>query len=384
VHQRESSFWFNATNIWSAETKKSVGVKLNQAKAQTEQKELHNSIRSNTPFLKCRAKALLFLVLILIGIGSIKGPIKTTKALPLSPPSNQVPDAAAQVKALKPISLTMIDQAIAVLESGLQGMDNQERERLFQIFDPAETGDIDEAYVRVVLKNYRLIRETLRKDFTVREVDHGLCMGKRIYLTNLAELMVCPYFQEEENEYRKARTLIHETAHMALVVTDRPYFRPTSRQYKTLTPRGSWVTQIPFVGPIMREILKRDTLYHPDAYAHFALAVSGLPGSEKYHDQASLASAPKTAATVESQTGVEQQLLQAALRNSTSIPLTDVQGDRVYLAHHSSHNGRTEVTAVVVQWEATYKDGPVFRLASLNREVDGNGSSLPACSWMCF
>jgi hypothetical protein len=261
----------------------------------------------------------------------------------------------------------MIDQSIAVLESGLQGMDNQERERLFQIFDPAETGDIDEAYVRAVLKNFRLIRETLQKDFAVREVNNGLCVGQRMYLTNLAELMVCPYFHVEENDYRKARTLIHEAVHMALLVTDRPYFRPTSRQYKTLTPRGSWAVQLPLLGPFIREFLRGDTLYHPDAYAHFAMAVSDLPGSEKYHDQGLLAPDSKLAATVESRTGVEQQFMQATLRNSTSTPLVDAQGDRGYLAHHSSRNGRIEVTVVVPQREATYQHLPVFRLASQKR-----------------
>jgi len=357
---------------------------LNQARIQTGLKEFHNSIRSIASFLKCRAKVLLLVVLILMGMGSAMGPTKTTKALPLSATSDQVPDAAIQVKALKPMSLTMINQAVAVLESGLQGMDDQKRERLFQIFDPAETGDIDEEYVRTMLQNYRAIRGTLEKDFIVRQVDHGLCTGKRMYLTNLAELMVCPYFQEEENEYRKARTLIHEVAHMALVVTDRPYFRPTSKQYKTLTPRGSWAAQLPLVGPIMREILRGDTLYHPDAYAHFAMAVSGLPGSEKYHEQGLLAPAPKPAAAVESQTGVGQQFMQATRRNSTSTPLTGAQGDRVYLARHAPWNRRIEVTALVVQWEATYKDWPLFRLASLNREAGGNGGSLPACSWTCF
>jgi hypothetical protein len=42
-----------------------------------------------------------------------------------------------------------------------------------------------------------------------------------------------------------------------------------------MTPRGSWTSQLPIVGPVIREIVANDTLYHPDAYAHFALVASG-------------------------------------------------------------------------------------------------------------
>jgi hypothetical protein len=58
-------------------------------------------------------------------------------------------------------------------------------------------------------------------------------------------------------------------------VKDRPYYRPTSKFYAELTPRGSWTSQLPIVGPVIREIVASDTLYHPDAYAHFALVASG-------------------------------------------------------------------------------------------------------------
>jgi hypothetical protein len=44
-----------------------------------------------------------------------------------------------------------------------------------------------------------------------------------------------------------------------------------------LTPYGSRLAQLPVVGPLIREIQQGDTLYHPDAYAHFTIAVSGHP-----------------------------------------------------------------------------------------------------------
>ena len=308
------------------------------------EKEFHNSIRSNTSFLKCRAKTLLFLLMIILGIWQASGPLKTTKAQPISAASNQAPAVTGQINALKPISMTMIDEAIAVLERGLQGMDVQERKLLFQIFDPAETGDIDERYVGTMLENYQAIRETLKEDFNVHEVDFSMCTGQRIYLTNLTDLLVCPYFQEEVNEYRKARTLVHEVSHMALVVTDRPYYRPTSKAYKTLTPRGSWATQIPIAGPIIRELLRGDTLYHPDAYAHFAMAVSGLPGSEKYHDHR-----PDSSLTALKETDVSNDLREQILASTIQIDAYDdirSEGDVIHshkeqgLGTLVEHNGQ--------------------------------------------
>ena len=105
--------------------------------------------------------------------------------------------------------------------------------------------------------------------------DNDNCDGQRLYFTDLSRLIVCPYFFQEDNELRKAHTLIHEIAHIALIVADRPYYRPTSKKYAALTPNGSWTTELPLVGPVLREILRGDTLYHPDAYAHFALINAG-------------------------------------------------------------------------------------------------------------
>jgi hypothetical protein len=63
--------------------------------------------------------------------------------------------------------------------------------------------------------------------------------------------------------------------HKALLVSDRAYYRPTSKQYAKLTPNGSWAAQLPLVGRVLREVLRGDTLYHPDAYAHYALLNAG-------------------------------------------------------------------------------------------------------------
>ena len=62
-------------------------------------------------------------------------------------------------------------------------------------------------------------------------------------------------------------------AHRALLVLDRTYYRPTNKQYADLTPRGPLITQLPVIESIVREVIRQDTLFHPDAYAHFALAL---------------------------------------------------------------------------------------------------------------
>ena len=99
-----------------------------------------------------------------------------------------------------------------------------------------------------------------------------MCTGIRLFYTDFVQVYICPYITQEDNIERKARVLIHEVAHMALLVTDRPYYDPKSysSRYNALTPQGSWSTKIPVIGHIIREIVHSDTLYHPDAYSWFA------------------------------------------------------------------------------------------------------------------
>ncbi len=194
--------------------------------------------------------------------------------------------ATNQLQALLPQSLKMVNSAMAVISQGLVGMSEHEKEAFLNLYDPSATGEIDEEFMQVVLANYETIRDALDKGIKVSyEGDHPFCSGRQLYFTDLVSVHVCPYFFVEPDETRKARTLIHEYAHIALHVNDRPYYRPTSKAFAELTPRGPWTAQLPLIGPIVRELVARDTLYHPDTYAHFALAVSGHPGAmEKYLD----------------------------------------------------------------------------------------------------
>ena len=186
-----------------------------------------------------------------------------------------------------PTSVQMVDQAIASLSNGWSGMSQAQQEAFLTLYDPSDSGQIDDTFIATVSTNFHKIKASLQDRINISyEADSGQCIDMRLYYIDLVTLHVCPYFYEEENEVRKARTLVHEMAHKALLVTDRAYYRPTSRDYKELTPYGSWANQLPVVGRIIREIVRDDTLYHPDAYAHYALAASGMEGSEAYasHD----------------------------------------------------------------------------------------------------
>ncbi len=219
--------------------------------------------------------------------------------------------ATNQVQALLPQSLKMVNSAMAVLAQGLTGMSEREKEVFLNLYDPAATGEIGEEFMQEVLDNYETIRHALEKGVKVSyETDHPFCSGRQLYFTDLAKVHVCPYFFVEQDETRKARTLIHEYVHIALHVNDRPYYRPTSKAFAELTPRGPWTVKLPLIGPVVREIVAGDTLYHPDTYAHFALAMSGQPGAlDRYLD-------PVPAITV-------VQINKAALEDGSEFQVTD-------------------------------------------------------------
>ena len=182
-----------------------------------------------------------------------------------------------EVHNLIPTAIQEIDNTIATLSKGWSGMTSAEQEHLSKIYDPGHTGQIDEKYVETILNNYLKIRRKLNDDLTIENGENNnMCIGQRLYYTDFIKIYVCPYYLTEQREERKVRTLIHETTHMALLVVDRPYYDPKSysSRYNALTPQGSWVTQIPVFGHLIREIAQNDTLYHPDTYAWFATEIS--------------------------------------------------------------------------------------------------------------
>ncbi len=184
-----------------------------------------------------------------------------------------------QVQALASLSLEWVDEAIYILNKGWAGMTPAEQALFSQLYDPGNTGKLDDRFVANVLANYQKVRQRLDSFPAVAyRPDSGRCEDQRLYYTDLFKIYVCPYFIIEGSTDRKARVLIHEAVHMALLAGDRPYFHKNtySTRYRALTPRGSWTAAIPLLGYLFREIAHDDTLYHPDAYAWFAVELAAL------------------------------------------------------------------------------------------------------------
>jgi hypothetical protein len=177
------------------------------------------------------------------------------------------------VESLIPVGLQMVKNAEEVLSQGLSEMSPEERDQFERIFDPSGSGEIDEEYVEDVLNNYRKIESRLENSFILQyEEESDMCDNMRLFYTDFLKIHICPYYIGEDDSVRKARVLVHEVAHIALWAGDRPYYHPKSysASYNELAPRGSWATQVPVIGIIVRELSQSDTLYHPDAYAWFA------------------------------------------------------------------------------------------------------------------
>jgi len=178
-----------------------------------------------------------------------------------------------EVESNIPVGLQMVKSAEKVLSQGLSEMSPEEQEQFERIFDPSGSGEIDDEFVEEVLNNYYKIESRLEKSFVMRyEEESDKCENMRLFYTDFFRIHVCPYYKSEADSVRKARVLVHEVGHIALLAGDRPYYDPKSysSRYNKLTPNGSWANQIPLIGKVFREISHSDTLYHPDAYAWFA------------------------------------------------------------------------------------------------------------------
>ncbi len=181
---------------------------------------------------------------------------------------------SARVQLIVPMSLQMIDAASNSLASGWEAMDPVERHYFQLFFDPGNTGEIDQDFVEEVLRKYQKIRAEFDGTLTlVLEPESEYCVDERLFFTYYQNVHVCPYFMKDQHPRWMASVLVHELVHIALKVKDRAYYEPDSEAYESLTPRGSAVTQLPVIGPLFREVLRGDTLYHPDAYAWFGAMI---------------------------------------------------------------------------------------------------------------
>jgi hypothetical protein len=180
-------------------------------------------------------------------------------------------EVARKVRSIVPVSVQLVEGAMDVLSSGWAGMNSEEKALFQRVFDPGNTGEMDDVFIQAVLANYREIEQEFDGTLVMKyETSSKMCVDYRPYYTYGNVIHICPIFRIEMNTNQLGRNLVHELAHNALHVLDRSYYSPESTDYSELTPWGPWTAQIPLVGPVFREIARSDTLYHPDAYAWFA------------------------------------------------------------------------------------------------------------------
>lgn len=184
-------------------------------------------------------------------------------------------------------AMARVGNAIDSLAPGWKRMDEGNRAVFRQLFDPADSGDVDEAFVRDVRGNFQKVQSYMRSlHFDCNQDSknlcgsaHGWCTGQRLMWTCFGNLHVCPRYASEPLESRKIETVIHESTHNALHTTDREYVGDSG--FSRLRPRGggsfgaailSFLGKLPVIGTLFRFIpANSDTLYNPDSYASYAM-----------------------------------------------------------------------------------------------------------------
>lgn len=180
-------------------------------------------------------------------------------------------------------ALAHVDRAIKTLSTGWTKMNPVEKAAFSKFFDPAETGDIDDGFVKDVRNNYQRIRSYMSSlsfdcntaSTTICGSGTKWCVGGRLMWTCFGALHVCPTAYAASNDQAfKIETMIHESVHNALHTTDREY--SSSKDFNRLKPRGSGVlsflSKIPVIGVLFRLFRSNnDTLYNPDSYSGFAM-----------------------------------------------------------------------------------------------------------------
>jgi hypothetical protein len=178
-----------------------------------------------------------------------------------------------EMNALITVSQRMVESAVEAVSKGLSEMTSEEKEHFESIFDPSDSGTIDQIYLDEVLANFIQIHRLLDKPLLVEyKANREMCVGIRVYYTDFSKIYVCPYFNLGKSTDRNARLLVKEVAYMTLFAGNQFFYSPNtySASSNSLASRGSWNAREPVYIPIFREISPSDTLIHPDSYAWYA------------------------------------------------------------------------------------------------------------------
>jgi hypothetical protein len=201
--------------------------------------------------------------------------------------SECTPDIREKIRELVPIARTHVQNAIRSLQPGWAGMDPSAKSDFRRYFDPGNSGQIDDRFVRLVLVNFARLARYMDEglDFDCNLASGSMCgdghkwCGEgegngRLYWTCFGDLHVCANSRWlAENDTRRWSDIIHESTHNALHTTDRAYC--DTENWPNLTPYGTGVMSVLDEIPVVGKIFSLaggggDTLNNPDSYSHFA------------------------------------------------------------------------------------------------------------------
>jgi hypothetical protein len=197
------------------------------------------------------------------------------------------PEIREKIRQLVPLARTHVRDAVRSLQPGWRAMDPAAKATFRRYFDPGDSGQIDDRFVRLVLVNFARIARYMDEglDFDCNLASGSICGdghkwcgdgagNGRLYWTCFGDLHVCANSGWlAENDTRRWSDIIHESTHNALLTTDRAYC--DTENWPNLTPYGtgamSVLDEIPVVGKIFSLAGGGgDTLNNPDSYSHYA------------------------------------------------------------------------------------------------------------------
>jgi hypothetical protein len=201
--------------------------------------------------------------------------------------SECTPAIREKIREFVPIARTHVQSAMRSLQPGWRALDPTVKTTFRRYFDPGNSGQIDDRFVRLGLYNFARIARYMDQglEFDCNLASSSICgdghkwCGEgdgngRLYWTCFGDLHVCANAGwMRATDERRWSDIIHESTHNALLTTDRAYCNSTD--WPGLTPYGtgamSVLDEIPVIGKIFSLAGGGgDTLNNPDSYSHFA------------------------------------------------------------------------------------------------------------------
>jgi hypothetical protein len=193
-------------------------------------------------------------------------------------------DLQADLQEKHRIARSQVAWAVTSIAGGQKKMAETDKANFNRYFDPSNSGDVDDDFVRDVRSNFQRIGSYLGsitfdcdpESASICGDSKKWCVGSRQMWTCFGNLHVCvDNYKKLNDDDFKIENIIHESTHNALHTTDRAY--TDEAKFQTLKPRGSgilaFLSKIPVIGAIFKLFRSNnDTLNNPDSYAMYAMS----------------------------------------------------------------------------------------------------------------